>query len=87
MWVLFNFVSTMVTIVGIYKILKYLEQLKRYNPGLKTNYFQLTLHAVILSLNLIAVIVDCLPNAWFTSSQVQRYCHGIRRPHSVEIYS
>ena len=69
MWGLFNFVSTMVTIVGIYKILKSLELLKRYNPGLKTNYFQLTLHAVILSLNLIAVIVDCLPNAWFTSNQ------------------
>jgi hypothetical protein len=34
----FNIVSTMVTIIGIYKIVNTLDQLKKYDPHLKTNY-------------------------------------------------
>ncbi len=40
--------------------MKTLQQLKKYNPNLKTNYFQLSLHALVVSLNLIAVIAESL---------------------------
>ncbi len=46
-----------------------LRELGKYNPNLKTNYFQLTLHALVLTLNLIPVVQDCLPSAWFTYRQ------------------
>ncbi len=49
-WGVFNMVSTIVTIVGVYKILHTLHELKKYNPNLKTNYFQLILHALVLTL-------------------------------------
>jgi hypothetical protein len=68
-WAVFNILSTLLTIVGIYKIFKTLQLLKRYNPCLKTNYFQLTLHAFILTLNLIPVMIVCLPSAWLTPHQ------------------
>ena len=68
-WGVFNTISTMVTIVGIYKIMKTLHQLKMYNLSLKTNYFQLTLHALVLTFNLIPVIVICLPDDWLNSHQ------------------
>ncbi len=38
-WAFFNTLSTIVTIIGIYKILKTMQQLKKNNPMLKTNYF------------------------------------------------
>jgi hypothetical protein len=65
-WAVFNILSTLVTIVGIYKIIHTLHQLKKYNPYLKTNYFQLTLHALVLILNLFPVFLFSLPAEWFT---------------------
>ncbi len=65
-WRVFNIVSTMVTIVGIYKIVYTLHQLKKYNSHLKTNYFQLTIHALVLTLNLVPVILISLPYKLFT---------------------
>jgi hypothetical protein len=67
LWGVFNTISTIVTILGIKKILKSLQQLKRFNPSLKTNYFQLTLHALVLTLNLIPVILYCIPFKGFTN--------------------
>ncbi len=46
-----------------------LNQLKKYNPDLKTNYFQLTLHALVLILNLVPVVLYSLPAAWLTYRQ------------------
>jgi hypothetical protein len=66
-WSVFNIVSTIITIVGIYKILHTLHQLKKYNPHLKTNYLQLTLHALVLTLNLIPVVILSLPIEFLTS--------------------
>jgi hypothetical protein len=66
-WGVFNILSTIVTIVGIYKILHTLHQLKKYNSDLKTNYFQLILHALVLTLNLIPVFLYSLPTPWLTS--------------------
>jgi hypothetical protein len=34
-----------------------------------TNYFQLTLHAVVLTLNLILVIIYSLPAVWLNDRQ------------------
>jgi hypothetical protein len=36
-WAVFNMVSTMVTIVGFYKIIRTLREIKEYNPNIKTN--------------------------------------------------
>ncbi len=36
-WAVFNIVSTMLTIVGIYKIIKTMEELERNNASIKTN--------------------------------------------------
>ncbi len=66
-WGLFNILSTIVTIVGIYKIMKTMQQLKKSNTSIKTNYLQLTMHALVLTLNLIPVIIDSLPFKWLTS--------------------
>ncbi len=46
-----------------------LHQLKKFNSDLKTNYLQLTLHGFVLILNLIPVVLYCLPDAWFTLRQ------------------
>ncbi len=62
----------MVTIVGIYKIIQTLVEIRKYNPDFKTNNFQLKLHAlalIALTLNLIPVIVICLPFGLLTSRQ------------------
>jgi hypothetical protein len=67
MWGVFNIASTMVTIVGIYKIIKTLHQLKKYHPSLKTDNYQLTLHVLVLIFNLVPVIALCLPEEWFNS--------------------
>ena len=65
-WGVFNTVSTMVTVVGIYKIMKTMQQLKRKNVSIKSNYFQLTIHAIVVTLNLVSTITLCLPSAWLT---------------------
>ena len=44
-----------------------MQELKSKNSGVNTNYFQLTLHAVVLTLNLILVILMCLPGAWLNN--------------------
>ncbi len=36
-WAVFNIVSTMVTIVGIYIIIRILREIKKHNPNIKTN--------------------------------------------------
>jgi hypothetical protein len=36
-WAVFIIVSTMVTIVGIYKIIRTLREIKKYNSNIKTN--------------------------------------------------
>jgi hypothetical protein len=36
-WAVFNMVSTMVTIVGIYKIIRTLREIKKYESNIKTN--------------------------------------------------
>jgi hypothetical protein len=43
-----------------------LRQLKKYNPDLKTNYFQLTLHALVLILNLVPIVLYSIPDPWLT---------------------
>jgi hypothetical protein len=60
-WAVFNTIGTIVTISGIQKIMKTLKELKNNNPIVKTNYFNLTLHALVLTLNLIPTIVICIP--------------------------
>jgi hypothetical protein len=55
-WAVFNLLSTIVTIVGIKKMINTLRELKKFNHNLQTNYFQLTLHALVLTLNLVPVI-------------------------------
>jgi hypothetical protein len=69
-WVVFNTVSTIITIIGINKMLKTMQQLKNNNARIKTNYCQLTLHAFVLTLNLMPMIVLCLPNGWLTHHQL-----------------
>jgi hypothetical protein len=65
-WGVLNIVSTMATIVGIYKMIHSLQKLKKYNSDLKTSYFQFTIHTVVLTMNLVPVILYCLPYTWFT---------------------
>ncbi len=43
-----------------------IQQLKHYNPNLKKNNFQLTIHALVLILNLVPILFESLPVAWFT---------------------
>ena len=70
MWGILNVLSTIVSIVGIYKIMKTMQQLKRNNQNLNTNYFQLTLHSLLLIINLIPVIAFCLQTKNFTNKQL-----------------
>ncbi len=64
-WAVFNTVSLIVSVLGIYFMMKTMQQLKRYDPRLKTNFFQLILHVIVLTINLGTVIIDCLPFSWF----------------------
>jgi hypothetical protein len=65
-WALLNIVSTIFSILGIVKILKMLHLMKRGNQKVETNKFILTLHCVVLLLNLIVVIFYSLPHKCFT---------------------
>jgi hypothetical protein len=44
-----------------------MQQLKRSKTSIKNNYLQLTMHALVLTLNLTPVIIDSLPFKWLTS--------------------
>ncbi len=46
-----------------------LHELKKSNSSIKTNNFLLTLHALVLALNLASVIAECLPKPFFTDPQ------------------
>jgi hypothetical protein len=68
-WSVFNAISTMITIFGTYKIIKTMQELQKINASIKTNYFQLTLHALVLTFNLIPVIIQLFPYAWLTGRE------------------
>ncbi len=52
-------------------MIRTLRELKKFNPNLKTNYIKLTLHGLVLIFNLAPLIAICLPEAWFTPTQIK----------------
>lgn len=68
-WFTLNFFGTLLTFLGIYNILKTLQQLKIYNPRIETNKFTLILHCVVLILNMIAVSFFSVPFCLFHPKQ------------------
>ena len=65
-WAILNIVSTVFAILGIVKIFKMLHLMKRGNKKVEKNKFILTLHCVVLLLNLIVVIFYSLPHKCFS---------------------
>ena len=60
-WLFFTLLSTFLTIYAIKKIFKTVQELQKNNATVKINRRAMTIHCLVLIVNSIVVLLQCLP--------------------------